>query len=67
MAAYGRVYDSRHLQAGCKEPGSPPEPYARQSSIGYLYLFLYIMEIDDIFETRISTHARKRQESHNYI
>jgi len=67
MAAYGRVYDSRHLQAGCKEPGSAPEPYARQSSIGYLYLFLYIMEIDDIFETRISTRARKRQESHNYI
>ena len=26
MAAYRRVYDSRHLQAGCKEPGSAPEP-----------------------------------------
>jgi len=24
-----RVYDSRHLQADCKEPGSAPEPYAR--------------------------------------
>jgi len=23
MAAYRRVYDSRHLQAGCKEPGYP--------------------------------------------
>ena len=22
------VYDSRHLQADCKEPGSAPEPYA---------------------------------------
>ena len=36
MAAYCRVYDSRHLQADCKEQGSAPEPYARQSSMGYL-------------------------------
>jgi len=27
MAAYRRVYDSRHLQADCQEPGSAPEPY----------------------------------------
>ena len=38
MAAYHRVYDSRHLQADCQEPGSAPVPYAR-SSMGYLYLF----------------------------
>jgi len=25
MAAYCRVYDSRHLQADCQEPGSAPE------------------------------------------
>jgi len=37
MAAYRRVYDSGHLQADCREPGSAPEPYARQSSMGYLY------------------------------
>ena len=24
MAAYCRVYDSRHLQADCQEPGSAP-------------------------------------------
>jgi len=24
-----RVYDSRHLQVDCQEPGSAPEPYAR--------------------------------------
>jgi len=24
-----RVYDSRHQQADCQEPGSAPEPYAR--------------------------------------
>ena len=37
MAAYHRVYDSRHLQADCQGPGSAPEPYARQSSMGYLF------------------------------
>ena len=37
MAAYRRVYDSRHLQADCQEPGSAPESYARQSSMGYLF------------------------------
>ena len=39
MAAYRRVYDSRHLQADCQQPGSAMEPYALQSSISYLYLF----------------------------
>ena len=39
MAAYRRVYDSRHLQADCQEPGSAPEPYARQSSMGYTFTF----------------------------
>ena len=38
MAAYRRVCDSRHLQADCQEPGSAAEPYARQSSMGYLLL-----------------------------
>jgi len=42
VAAYRRVYDSRHLQADCQEPGSAPEPYARQSSTGYLYHFKII-------------------------
>jgi len=39
MAAYCWVYDSRHLQADCQEPGSATEPYDRQSSVGYLYLW----------------------------
>ena len=30
LAAYRRVYDSRHLHANCQEPESAPEPYARQ-------------------------------------
>jgi len=36
-AAYCRVYDSRHLQAGCQEPWSAPEPYAWYLSTGYLF------------------------------
>jgi len=28
-AAYRRVYDSRHLQPDCQEPGLAPEPYAQ--------------------------------------
>ena len=36
MAAYRRVYDSRLLQADCKQPGSAREPYAWQSSTGCL-------------------------------
>jgi len=39
MAAYRQVYDSRHLQADYQEPASAPEPYVRQSSIGYVYFF----------------------------
>jgi len=39
MAAYRQVYDSSHLQADYQEPESAPEPYVRQSSIGYLYFF----------------------------
>ena len=40
MAAYRRFYDSRHLQADCQEPGSAPETYTRQSSMGYVTLIL---------------------------
>ena len=40
-AAYRRVNDSHHLQADCQEPGSAPEPYALQSSMGYFYFFYY--------------------------
>jgi len=46
MAAYRRVYDSRHLHADCTEPESAPEPYARQSSMGCLYLFFNSPSLD---------------------
>jgi len=39
-----RVYDSPPLQADCQAPGSAPEPYAWQSSMGYLYIFLHMLE-----------------------
>ena len=41
MAAYRRVYDSRHLQADCQEPGSAPEPYARVIEYGLALHLLY--------------------------
>ena len=44
MAAYRQVYDSRHLQADCRKQGSAPEPYALQSRMGSLYLYLYIID-----------------------
>ena len=40
-AAYRRVYDSHHLRAGCQEPGSAPEPYARQPTYGLRSTFLH--------------------------
>jgi len=40
MAAYRRVYDSRHLQADCQEPGSAPEPYALQSNMATFTFYL---------------------------
>ena len=46
-AATSLVYDSCHLQADCQEPGSAPEPYAPQSSMGCLYVFsLLVGELD---------------------
>ena len=41
MAAYHQVYDSRRLQTDCQEPGSAPEPYARQSSVWTTFTFFY--------------------------
>jgi len=43
-AAYRRVYDSDLLQADCHESGSAPEPYALQSSMGYLFTFFDLQD-----------------------
>ena len=48
MAAYRRFYDSRHLQADCQEPGSAPEPYARQLSMGYLLRELTLTDPQEV-------------------
>ena len=40
MAAYRRVYDSRHLQADCQEPGSAPEPYTLGNRVWAAFTFL---------------------------
>jgi len=39
MAAYHRVYDSPHLQAYCKEPGSAPEPYTLGNRVWATFTF----------------------------
>jgi len=39
MAAYRRVYDSRHLQADCQEPGSAPEPYTLGNRVWATFTF----------------------------
>jgi len=54
MAAYRLVYDVRHVQADSQEPGSAPKPYARQSSMGYLYLFLPI-DVHILFDFFVCT------------
>jgi len=61
MAAYRRIYDSRHLQADCQEPGSAAEPYARYSSMGYLYLFLVLwLFYQHLYKKNIVFAARSR-------
>ena len=54
-----RVYDSRHLQADCQEPGSAPEPYVRQSSMSYLYLSYTELE-KPVSWTQVSRYAVDR-------
>ena len=39
MAAYRWVYDSRHLQADCQEPGSAPEPYTLGNGVWASFTF----------------------------
>ena len=41
MAAYRSVYDSCRLQADCQAPGSTPAPYAREWSMGCIYLYFF--------------------------
>jgi len=36
---YRRVYDSRHLQADCQEPGSAPDPYTLGNRVWVTFTF----------------------------
>jgi len=39
MAAYRLVYDSRHQQDDCQEPGSAPEPYPLDNRVSANFSF----------------------------
>ena len=68
MAAYRRLYDSRHLQADCQEPGSALETYARQSSMGYLYLFMVpYNKVDFHFSCVVLCHDTIRYDTRCYF
>ena len=54
MAAYRRVYDSRHLQADCEEPGSAPEPYTLDNRVWATFTFFTL----DTDHTARGTDAR---------
>ena len=47
MAAYRRVYDSRHLQADCQEPGSAPE--ALRSVIECVLTLPFYVTVSKVF------------------
>ena len=50
MAVYSQVYDSRHLQADCQEPGSALEPYAVQTSMGCLVCLICVWKLHQASE-----------------
>jgi len=60
MAAYRRVYDSRHLQADCQELGSALEPYAWSIEYGLPYIFcltsLTIAVVRSVFLLTVFSH-----------
>jgi len=41
MAAYRQVYDSRHLKADCREPGSALEPSTLGNRVWAAFTFLF--------------------------
>jgi len=45
MAAYRRVYDSRHVQADCQETGSAPEPYTLGSRVWATFTFFIVYKL----------------------
>jgi len=47
MAAYRRVYDSRHLHAGCQEPGSAPERSLIEYGLPFTFTFIRLFVSDN--------------------
>jgi len=68
MAAYHLVYDLRQLQADCQEPGSAPEPYTRQSTMGYFYLFsaAFTRAAANVGATDRSSRSRRRSAGQSF-
>ena len=53
MATYRRIYDSRHLQADCQEPGSAPEHYTLGNRVSATFTF-YFTSVHTYRECRVS-------------
>jgi len=54
MAAYRRVYDSRHLQADYQEPGSAPEPYTLGNRVWATFTLFYMSRAINRYVYRLS-------------
>jgi len=63
MAAYRRVYDSRHVQADCQETGSAPEPYTLGSRVWATFTFFIVYKLIIIIITVTSSFIKP--ELHN--
>ena len=48
MAAYRRVYDSRHLQADCQEPGSARNP-TLGNRVSATFMFFYACTVNGLY------------------
>ena len=64
MAAYCRVYDSRHVQADCQEPESAPEPTLL---IEYGLSFIHTMKDDLMLIQKSNTEDAPDCSSSNNI
>ena len=61
MAAYRRVYDSRHLQADCQEPELVPEPYARYSQVWATFIPFSSISLRDEVGVSLCIQQRSQQ------
>jgi len=50
--------DSQHLQADCQALGSATEPYTRESSTDYLYVFLWCAAVEFMWDNVIESLER---------